>query len=300
MKTKAFTVLLLAILFAALPASAVEFTDAAGRSVSIDNPQRVVSLYNSYGDAWLLSGGTLAGTISDGDTDGSVADLGSHLHPNMELLFELEPDFVLLADSVSTHGEIGAMLEDAGVPHAFFNTPDWRSYMENIRLFTGITGRSDLYQAQLETVQKPIEAAIAEAQAMTGHFGRTTALLLRADSSKVKAKDSAANVAGHILRDMGFVNLADGESPLSEKLSMEQIMIEDPDWIFVYLAGSDAEAARAALQDTLTGNPAWGTLTAVREGRCIILDRDLFHYHPNARWAESYAFIAELLKGERP
>jgi len=299
MKFKRFVSLLLALLVAA-PGLAVEFTDAAGRSISIDNPQRVVSLYNSYGDAWLLSGGTLAGSIADSDSDNGIPNLGSHLHPNMELLFELNPDLVLLADSVSTHGEIARVLESAGIPCAFFNTPDWRSYVESIRLFTEITGREDLYQAQLATVQRPIEAMIAEAQAMTDHFGRTTALLLRADSSKVKAKDSDANVAGHILRDMGFVNLADGESPLSEKLSMEQIMIEDPDWIFVYLAGSDADAARATLQDALFGNPAWKTLTAVREGRCIILDRDLFHYHPNERWAESYAFIADLLKGERP
>ena len=299
MKFKRFFFLLFAML-AAAPGFAVEFTDAAGRNVSIDNPQRVVSLYNSYGDAWLLSGGTLAGTIADGNAGSDIPNLGSHLRPNMELLFELNPDFVLLADSVSTHGEIARVLESAGIPCAFFNTPDWRSYMENIRLFTEITGRADLYQTQLETVQQPIEATIAEAQAMADHFGQTTALLLRADSSKVKAKDSDTNVAGHILRDMGFDNLADGESPLSEKLSMEQIMIEDPDWIFVYLAGSDADAARATLQDALFDNPAWNTLTAVREGRCIVLDRDLFHYHPNERWAESYAFIADLLKGERP
>lgn len=299
MKFKIALIFLLSCLLA-LSASAAEFTDARGRTVSISNPQRVVALYNSYGDAWTLSGGTLVGTIADGEADGAAVNLGSHLRPNMELLFDLEPDFVLLADSVSTHGEIGSMLESAGIPCAYFNTPDWRSYMENIRLFTGITGREDLYLAQLEAVQQPIEAMIAEAQALTDHFGKTTALLLRADSSKVKAKDSEANVAGHILRDMGFVNLADGESPLSEKLSMEQIIIEDPDWIFIYLAGSDADAARAALEDALYGNPAWNTLTAVREGRCVILDRDLFHYHPNERWAESYAFIAGLLKGAQP
>lgn len=281
-------------------AVATEFTDAEGRCVSIDDPQRVVSLYNSYGDAWILSGGSLVGTIADDGQDTSAVNLGSHLSPNMELLFSLDPDFVLLASNVSSHAEIGAMLEQAGIPCAYFNTPDWRGYMETIRLFTEITGRNDLYLAQTETVQQPIEALIAEAQQDADHFGQTTALLLRADSRKVKAKSSELTVAGCILRDMGFVNLADGESPLSEHLSMEAILTEDPDWIFVYLAGSDTDAARASLETTLTGNPAWSSLTAVREGRCIILDRDLFHFHPNERWAESYAFIAELLKGENP
>lgn len=300
MKFKTVLLLTLALLLCALPACAVEFTDAYGHTVTVENPRRVVSLYNSYGDAWLLSGGELVGTIADEDTPEGVANLGSHLHPNMELLFALEPDFVLLSATASTHAEIGDVLRSAGIPCAGFDTPDWRSYMENIRLFTAITGREEMYRRQLETVQAPIEATIAEAQAMTGHFGQTTALLLRADSSKVKAKGSDATVAGNILRDMGFVNLADGESPLAEKISMEHIIIEDPDWIFVYLAGSDSDAARATLQDTLLGNPAWSTLTAVQEGRFIILDRDLFHYHPNDRWAESFAVIAGLLKGENP
>ena len=35
--------------------------------------------------------------------------------------------------------------------------------------------------------------------------------------------------------------------------------------------------------------------TAVQEGRVYVLPRDLFHYKPNARWAESYAYLYELL-----
>ena len=121
---------------------------------------------------------------------------------------------------------------------------------------------------------------------------------MRANSTSVKAKISETTVAGNILRDMGFVNIADGESPLSENISMESILIADPDWIFFTTSGSNTEAAMESLRATLTDNPAWNTLTAVREGRFIILDRELFHYHPNDRWAESYAFIAELIKGE--
>lgn len=300
-----FRIALLAALLCALlaaPAFAVEFTDANGRTVSVNNPQRVVSLYNSYGDAWLTSGGELVGTIEaafdGGELSEDIANLGSHNSPNMELLFSLNPDFVLLASHVASHSEIGATLEQAGIPCAYFDTPDWRGYMENIRLFTSITGREDLYQQQVEAVQKPIEALIAEAENNPDHFHQTTALLLRADSSKVKAKGSEGTVSGNILRDMGFVNIADGESALSENLSMESILMADPDWIFLYTGGSNTEAAMESLRTTLTDNPAWNTLTAVREGRFITLDRELFHYHPNDRWAEAYAFIAGLIQGE--
>jgi ABC-type Fe3+-hydroxamate transport system substrate-binding protein len=302
MKLKIVLIAALSCAFFAMPAMAVDFIDARGRSVSVENPQSVVSLYNSYGDAWLLAGGELTGTIEPPSGIGGMPgyagaqDLGSHTSPNMELLFSLEPDFVLLSSSVPSHEEIGATLEEAGVTCAYFNTPNWQSYMESMRVFTQITGREDLYEAQEKAVQQPIQALMDEAAADEGHYNRTTALLLRASSTSVKAKDSESTVAGNILRDMGFVNIADGGGPLSENLSMESILIADPDYIFLVVGSADTEAAMNALSAALTDNPAWSTLTAVRENRFIVLDRELFHYHPNERWAESYDFIADLIR----
>lgn len=303
MKHRLIVWLMVLCALAVLPASAAEFVDADGRTVCVDAPQRVAALYDSYGDAWLTAGGTLVGTVDsafgeDGLAEGDAANLGSHTTPNMELLFSLEPDFVLLSASIPAHEEIGATLEQAGVPFAYFDTPDWRGYMEMMRLFTSLTGREDLYERQLELVQQPIEALIAEVERDEAHFQKTTALLLRANSINVKARNSETTVAGNILRDMGFVNIADGDSALCESLSMESILVADPDWIFLITGGSDTEAAMSSLRTSLTDNPAWGTLTAVREGRFIVLDRDLFHFHPNERWNESYSFIADLIKGE--
>ena len=79
---------------------------------------------------------------------------------------------------------------------------------------------------------------------------------------------------------------------------MEKLLIEDPDYIFVVLQGASSEAAESKLASVLTDNPAWNALTAVREGRFFILDRKLFHYHPNERWAEAYDFILDIRKGE--
>ena len=289
--------LILAGILAASSALALSFTDAGGRNVHVDEPQRVVSLYNSYGAAWLAAGGTLSGSIADA-FDGiplgeGIQNLGSITAPNMELLFALNPDLVLLSADVPSHKKLLPMLEEAGVDCAFFSTPDYESYLEMMALFCRITGREDLYQAQLETVRAPIEKMIAEAAALRKH---PTALLIRANSSAVKCRDSESTVAGHILRDMGFINLADGNSALCENISMESVLIEDPDYIFAVLQGAGSEAAERNLASVLTNNPAWNSLAAVREGRFYILDRDLFHYHPNERWPEAYAFILGILK----
>lgn len=291
--------LILSALLAAAPAFAVSFTDAMGRAVEVESPRRVVSLYGSYGDAWLTAGGTLAGATQDvmeaGDPRlAGAQNIGSHHTPNAELLLSLDPDFVLLSADMSSHVEIAQMLDGAGIPCAFFSTKDYRAYMEMMRIFTELTGRSDLYEEQRASVQAPIEQMISEAQA-GADYGARTALLLRAYSSGVKAKGSDDTVAGVILKDMGFVNLADGDSALSENLSLEQILIEDPDYIFVVTMGESSETAMESMAALLTDNPAWAGLSAVRNGRYTVLDSDLFHRHPNARWAESYAVIRDLL-----
>lgn len=296
----AILVALCCILFSAT-ACAVEFTDTNGRVVSIDRPERVVSLYYSFDEAWTNAGGTLVGSVERKNIplESGVQNLGSHSTPNMELLFSLEPDFVILSADVAAQVEIGATLEAAGIPCAYFSTKNWRGYMDMVKLFSEMTGRNDMYLKQVETVQQPIEAIIAEA-AKAEDFGKRSYLLLRAYSTGVKAKDTDSTVAGRILRDMGFVNIDDGDSTLSENLSMEAILIADPDYIFVVTMGSDNEAAMESLNDMLVSNPAWNTLSAVKANRFVILDEELFHYHPNGRWAESYAFIADMLKGETP
>ena len=291
-------VISLTVLIPNTAAFAVDFTDASGRTVSIDNPQRVVALYGSYGDVWRIAGSTLAGTTSDlpaGDDGAQV--LGSHTEPNMELLFTLNPDFVILSADAAEHQEIAQMLDQANVPYALFSHQDYRGYMEMVKLFTEITGREDLYQAQVDQVELPIQAMVNEAAEFEGK-DHPTALLLRAYSTNVRAKGSEGTVAGCILKDMGFDNIADGDSPLSENLSMEAILLADPDYIFVTTMGSSTEAALESLASLLTNNPAWATLTAVRNDHFYVLDKELFHQHPNARWAESYAIIRDILLGE--
>ena len=59
--------------------------------------------------------------------------------------------------------------------------------------------------------------------------------------------------------------------------------------------GSDEEAALGYLEEHFESNPAWAGLSAVQNGRYEVLPKELFHYKPNARWGESYAYLAKIL-----
>ena len=59
--------------------------------------------------------------------------------------------------------------------------------------------------------------------------------------------------------------------------------------------GKDTQKALDALAAGIQANPAWNSLSAVQNGRYVVLPSDLFHYKPNARWGESYEYLAKIL-----
>ena len=207
-------------------------------------------------------------------------------------LFAAEPDLVLLTPDLDGQMGLWDSLEAAGIPAAWFKVETFDDYLNMLKICTDLTGRSDLYQKNGLDIQSEIDAAIASVP----EGEAPTVLLLRAYSSGVRAKNSD-NIAGAILKDLGAANIADSDSGLLEDLQMESILAADPEFIFVTTMGASQEAALESLDELLHSDPAWQTLTAVKEDRVEVLPKDLFHYKPNARWGESYQMLAELMYG---
>jgi len=269
--------------------------DDRGTAIPTAAPRRVVSLYGSYAEAWAQAGGTLVGATEDAVSErgmdlGEAQIIGTTKAPNLELILALDPDLVLLSLDIAAQVSAAEVLEAAGVPCAAFRVDTWQDYARMMDVFTALTGRRDLYEA----IVPPMEAAIAQTIASAQAQNAPTVLLLRAYSTGVKAK-ADDNLAGAMLEDLGCINIAGKQPSLLEELTLEAIVVEDPDCIFISVMGGDEEAALAVVEETLGQNPAWQGLTAVQEGRVYVLPRDLFHYKPNARWAESYAYLYELL-----
>ena len=276
-------------------AEGAALVDDRGAAIPTAAPQRVVSLYGSYAEAWAQAGGTLVGATEDAVSErgmnlGTAQIIGTTKEPNLERILALDPDLVILSMDIAAQLSAAEVLEAAGVPCAAFRVDTWQDYARMMDVFTALTGRRDLYEAIIPPMQAAIGETIASAQAQNA----PTVLLLRAYSTGVKAK-ADDNLAGAMLEDLGCVNIAARQPSLLEELTLEAIVVEDPDCIFISVMGGDEEAALGVVEETLGQNPAWQGLTAVREGRVYVLPRDLFHYKPNARWAESYAFLYELL-----
>lgn len=307
MRNKLFAVLplsLLCFLFVACvgntevinkPDNSVTFTDALGREVTVTSHDKVVTLLGSFCDEWLLSGGEVVGTGSDSFTgfnlnlDESVVDVGEHSSPNVETILSLEPDFVIASSSFDEQIALEETLESTGATVAYFDVKSFEDYLEALRIFTWITGRDDLYEQYGTQIATQIESA---KEKIDGRQPKV--LFIRAASSSVKVKGSKGTVGGEILADLDTVNIADSNSAL-EDLSIEAILAEDPEYIFVTTMGSDTEAALANMDELFVSNPAWETLTAVKNGNYYVLDKALYNSKPNARWGEAYEYLADII-----
>lgn len=281
-----------------------EFTDFLGNDVVLDKkPEKVISLLGSYAETWILSGGSLIGVTDDAISERSLLlgketeIIGTVKEPNIESILELSPDFVILSPDIQNHLDISETLKLANIPYAFFHMEFFEDYLKILKIFTDITGNSELYYKNGLVVQNQIKSLLEKLNSDESYKNKKPSVLfIRASSNGAKAmKDDS--LTGKILIALNCNNIATHHRSLLEDLSIEEIVKEDPEFIFVTTMGNE-EQALDAFKKEVQANSAWSNLSAVKNGHYIILPKELFHYKPNNRWGESYEYIAKILYPE--
>ena len=277
------------------------FTDAIGQEITVNNPQRVVSLMGSFSEIWLLAGGadTLVGTSHDtvdnrdlGLPD-DIAIVGTYQNPNIEEILALNPDLVLLSSETTrtdSHVALKDALNGAGITAAYFSVTNFEDYLNMLKICSDITGNPEAYQTNGVAVQERISKIIADNKLETA----PSVLLMVTYSGGIRAQ-SSDTMTGRMLSDLGCSNILDDYPSMLQDFSVEKIIEVDPDYIFVIPMGNDDALAQKNLKENVESNPAWNSLTAVVNDRYVLLPKDKFLYKPNALWDESYAYLATLL-----
>lgn len=272
------------------------FTDATGRSVTVpENPENVVSLQGSFAETWLLAGGTLAGVTSDVYEDLGLDVQGAEIvgtvkEPNTEILLSLNPGFVIMSADIAGHKDVAKLLDRLSVPYAYFKQETFDDYLSMLEVFTSLTGKSENYEKYGTSLKTRIDDVIARANSADE---KLEVLFVRARSQGVSAK-ATDHMVCTMLEEFGVTNIAAKHPSLLENLSIEEIVKQDPDVILVTFMG-DEDKAKEYLVKAWESNPAWSGLTAVKQHGYVFLQKDLFHFKPNARWADAYETLYEIL-----
>lgn len=276
------------------------FTDALGEEVTVQEPKRVVALMGSFAETWLEAGGELTGVTDDAleergfSLPEEIVSVGKFNSPNLEKIIALDPDLVILSSETKEHVALQNALKQAGIPAAYFKVTHFEDYLSMLKTCTEITGRSDLYEKNGLDIQKQIKDTISSVK-----DEKPPTVLLLITYSGGAAVQNSGTMTGKMLKDLGCENIADKNQSLLKEFNMESIIKEDPDFIFVVPMGNDQELAMKNLKETIENNPAWNGLTAVKNGRYILLPKEKFLYKPNEKWGESYTYLLEILYGKK-
>ncbi len=276
------------------------FTDDLGQEIVVSSHQRVAALLGSYADMWVLAGGSLCAAPDDAFVDFDLSlpedtvNLGETKRLSLELLLSCAPDFVLASTNTTQHLEWQASLAGAGIVTAYFDVACFEDYLRVLKIFTQITGQKECYQKYGEDLKGQIEEVLFRCKDKTP----PRVLFMRASVASIRAKGNNGNVLGEMLDDFGCVNIADTQESLLDNLSVESILLQDPDKILIVPPGDDAEAVKQNVEKMFEENPIWKELSAVKNGEVYFLDKHLYNLKPNARWAEAYEKLAEILYGE--
>lgn len=279
----------------------VTFIDGREEEVTISkNPERVVVLFDSYLEVWIKSGGQVVGRL-EAPPEKLVEEakdaeaVGKQGAINLEKVISLEPDLVILNSNQKHQMELVPVLEDNNIPIIALNYFVKDDYFKMVRLFTALNERDDLYEEYAVKIREEIEEIIDKAPQDKEY----KVLLMMASAKSITTRGSDSYV-GEMLKDLHTINISDAMAtgPDAIDFSMEKILEEDPDFIFVQTTGSDKEKVLERLKKDVENNPAWNSLTAVKEDRYIFLPKELYMYKANHRYVEAYEGLAKTLYPE--
>ena len=278
----------------------ITFTDASNTPITLTHtPKRVAVLLSSFADIWVTAGGTVDITVCESVSrgfagkDAILVDEGAGKSIDIERLIDAKPDLVIGSADIAAQTDAVVLCRKAGIPAGVFRVECFEDYLKVLKTFTNITGNPDRYLQDGVNVQLDIEKAINIYRASEV---KNKILFIRsgASSSSMKAKTAQDHFACQMLKELGTVNIADEAPILLDGLSFEEILLQDPDYIFVSTMG-DETAAKEFVASVLS-QPQWQSLNAVKNAKVYYLPKELFQFKPNKRWSEAYQYLIDILE----
>ena len=275
------------------------FTDSTGAEVTVPHkPQKCAVLFSSFAQMWVRTGGTLYVTVGEtvergfADEKTLLADGGAGKTVNEEILLTAECDFVIGSADIPAQVQAVSLLRRKGIPCALISVESFEEYLTVLRVFADINENETAFLSDGTLVQANIRALFEDLPKQTDPC-RILFIRSGSSASSAKAKTAKHHFAAAMLDDLGAHNIADDVPLLTDSLSIEEVLLQDPDKIFISCMG-DEDAAMEYMH-TVLQSPAWQQLTAVQKGEVYVLPKDLFQYKPNHRWDEAYQYLSNLL-----
>ncbi|MGI6092307.1 MAG: ABC transporter substrate-binding protein [Negativicutes bacterium] len=271
--------------------------DSIGRTVTLpQKPERIVLLSPSFVNLLYSVDGKAVGRPSSKtgtipQMAQSVPEVGFVYNINLEKLAALQPDLVIGVQGM--HEKLVPSMESSGVPIIILRYKTLEDNIEVTRLLGSISGTQAKAEQVIQNIQSQIKTIIAK---LPADKSRKVAILHATAKSVTVELDTT--IAGSIAKELGLVNVAAGSMPVNADndtvpYSMEKLVENDPDIMFVVTMGDKAEIEKRMWAD-VQSNPAWNSLRAVKQKKVYFLPSELFLLNPGLRMPEAVEYMARL------
>ncbi len=258
------------------------------------SPQRIISLSPPLTEMLFAvkAGGQLVGRDSYSDFPEeakSVTDVGwTYGKYNMETVVNLKPDLVLAGEI--TTPEMVASLENMGLRVEYFKNPvtlsDVYAMLARIGQLSGKTN-------QANSVIKDLQKRGSELENKLGGIRDQPMVFYELDASDPSKPytPGPGTLYSHLISMAGGFNLGDQLGTTWAQISLEQLLVDDPDFILL------GDSAYGITPESVAQRAGWQTLTAVKEGRVLAFDDNLLvRYGP--RILDGLEALARILHPE--
>lgn len=276
--------------------------DDLGRSVTLPKkPQKVVVLSPSFLELLYAVEGKAVGRPTsaakigiDAETLKAIPEVGFVYNVNVEQVVSLQPDLVIAMQGM--HEKLIPILESSKIPVVVLKYKTYDDVFDKIALMGEIAGTQDKAQALTQKMRGKLEAVSKKVPETT-----TKIAILHATAKSVTL-ELENSIAGNTAKFLRLKNIAAGSRPIDDgadtaPYSLEKLVENDPDMIFVVTMG-DAAKIEKTMRDDVESNPAWATLRAVRNKKLVFLPSELFLLNPGLNTPEAAAYMAKQVYPE--
>ncbi len=267
---------------------AISVTDDLGRTVALSAPAlRVFSVIPSLTEsvAALDPGVLIARTRFDRAPEfAHLPSLGGAINPNLEALARLEPDLVISWDD-ATQRTVADRAEALGIPVYRANVQtidDVRSHLRRLGTLLGREERASLIIDSLDQALATVGTAIR---------GRDPVSVYYSVWHDPPQTTGPGTFIDELIELAGGRNIFGDARRAWPQVSVEVVLQRAPDALVIARHAPGAEGV------PWLGAPGWRELDAVRTGRYLLVDGDLFN-RPGPRVADAAAHLARFLHGD--
>jgi iron complex transport system substrate-binding protein len=267
-------------------ASEISVIDHAQRLVQLDSPaQRVVSLVPAVTDMIIevgAAGRLIARTQFDNDPQlASLPSTNNALTPSLEWLTTLQPDLVISWLDQPSRSTVERLVT-LGIPVYSARTGSIDDVVRTARDLGRLLG----VPRQVDSTVTRLQAGLDSVRASVAGHPPTSILFLIAVQPPMAAGDST--FVGELIRLAGGKNVIADVGALWPQISVEEIIRRQPDVIVL------SHEQRTDVLPALRTMPGWRELKAVREGRVVRVDPDVFS-RPGPSMLMAARQLAEIL-----